>query len=100
MPRNKNGMSSCPLVCQDTSAWKSLTGASPRQENLAEPQRTLGMVIPTKATQANLSNYARKAKQQNSFMDISSYLNIYLMQINPYTASDFLMLFRIISPVF
>lgn len=99
MPINKNGMSSCPFVCQDTSAWKSLTGASARQENLSEPQRTLGMVIPMKATQ-NLSNYIRKAMQQNSFMDMSFYLNICLMQINPYTASIFLMLFRIISPMF
>lgn len=88
MLRNKNGMSSCPLVCQDTSAWKPLTGASPRQENLAEPHRTLGMIILIKATQ-NLSNYARKAMQQNSLMDINSYLNICLMQINPYTAWDF-----------
>lgn len=88
MLRNKNGMSSCPLVCWDTSAWKSLTGASPRQENLAEPHRTLGIVILRKANQ-NLSNHARKAMQRNSLTDISSYLNICLMQINSYTASDF-----------
>lgn len=86
--RNKNGMLSCPLVCRDTPAWKSLTGASTRQENLAEPHRNLGMAIPTKANQ-NLSNYARKFMQQGSLMVMSSYLNICLMQVNPYTASDF-----------
>lgn len=71
----------------------------PKTGKLAEPHRNSGMVIPTKAIQC-LTNYARRFMQQNSLVDISSYLKLCIMQRNSYRASDFLMLLKIISSLF